>query len=342
MTTNTESPDVITATLLLAPKVMAASVMGFADMIYVANRVALSQGQPEPFKLRMLSLDGQPVICSTGYPLAVDGDLASAESNGVLIVPGLMLADGRHLDRALSHYRPQIDWLKHNHQRFDRVVTNCSATFLLAEAGLLDGKSATTSWWLTKAFARRYPQVDLDADAICRCSDHFILGGGSGCFTDLMLVIIERYGGQPLARTVAKYMLVDNQRRSQAPYAILPDTNHDDVVVARAQAWIHRHLQQDFKVEDVARHVAVSSRTLIRRFQNTLAESPQTYTQRARIEHSKLLLETTQLRFSEIVERCGYSDESAFRRLFKKLCKVSPSEYRRKFHIAHQVPAVAE
>ena len=331
----------IAVTLLLLPNSMAATAMGFADMIYVANRVALTLGSAEPFRLRLVSTDGNPVKASSGYPLAVDGDLSSVEDGGVLVIPAMMLADGRNLDRNLKRHGPHIDWLKRNHQRFDRVVTNCSATFLLAEAGLLDGKPATVSWWLGKAFANRYPRVLLDADAICKTTDNFIIGGGSSCFNDLALMVIERYGSPRMARTVAKYMLLDRQRLSQAPYAILPYANHDDAVVARAQAWIHENLQRDFRIDEVAGHAAVSPRTLIRRFQNALSESPQTYTQRARIEKSKILLETTRLRLNEIVVQCGYSDESAFRRLFKKLCKVSPSDYRRKFNNLQQRQAPA-
>jgi transcriptional regulator GlxA family with amidase domain len=127
-------------------------------------------------------------------------------------------------------------------------------------------------------------------------------------------------------------MMMDNQRTSQAPYAILSEYQSQDPVVNKAEQWLRKNLHKEFKVEDIASHVAVSPRTLIRRFQNSLQESPQSLTQKLRIEKSKILLETTQLSLGEIIRRCGYQDESAFRRLFKRHCALSPREYRRRFN----------
>ena len=178
----------------------------------------------------------------------------------------------------------------------------------------------------------------LDADAICTQSHNIICGAGTTSYQDVCLAILEKFAGKHFARLVAKYMMVDNQRRSQAPYAILSLIESDDRVVNKAENWIRANLAKDFRIEDVASEVAVSPRTLIRRFQNTLGETPQTFTQKLRIEKCKTLLETTQLRFGEIVQRCGYNDESAFRRLFKRHCQLSPRDYRRRFNTA----AVAE
>jgi transcriptional regulator GlxA family with amidase domain len=178
---------------------------------------------------------------------------------------------------------------------------------------------------------KNYPRLTVDADAGCTQAGKFLCGAASFSFQDVSLAIIEKYAGKHFARLVAKYMMLDNQRQSQAPYAILTLFESSDPLVNKAEQWIRANLSRDFRIDEVASEVAVSPRTLIRRFQKSLGESPQSFTQKLRIEKCKALLETTQMSFSEIVLRCGYSDESAFRRLFKRLCDLSPREYRKRF-----------
>jgi transcriptional regulator GlxA family with amidase domain len=254
----------------------------------------------------------------------------------ILILPAFNIGSSQDLERLRAGWQPAIAWLRNNIESFDLVVAGCSGVFLLAETGLLKGETVTTSWWLERQFQRQFKDQGcvLEEGALCVRSGRFITGGGSSSFYDVVLRLVQERAGKHMARLLAKYLLVDNQRLSQAPYAILGQVDNEDPVVSKAERWIRKHLAEDFRIEDIADHCAVSSRTLIRRFQRAMSESPQTFTQRLRIEKSKILLETTQLRLSEIVRRVGYNDESAFRRLFKKYCKVSPREYRRRFNPA--------
>jgi transcriptional regulator GlxA family with amidase domain len=323
--------------VLALPASSGTSIMGVIDIFSIANRIAAQVNETDEalFRLRIVSLDGEPVQCSNGYTLTVDASLAEIEPTEILYVTALAVATKRELAGAMQRCDPAVDWLRQqgSHQAF--IATSCSGSFLLAEAGLLDDRQATTAWWLSKLFVRQYPRVKLDADAICTLSDNILCGAGTSSYQDVCLAIIERFTGKHFARLAAKYLMVDNQRRSQAPYAILSATaGSDDKVVNKAENWIRANLNQDFRIEDIAVAVAVSPRTLIRRFQTALEETPQSFTQKLRIEKCKMLLETTQMRFGEIVQRCGYNDESAFRRLFKRHCQLSPSDYRRRFNSA--------
>ena len=309
-----------------------ASVMGVVDLFAIANRIAgrVNQGDA-PFNVRVLSEDGEPVQCSNGYQLSVDGKLSEVAKTDIIYLAAFSIASRQELDNLLPRWKNFIPWFSEFDDTQELITSSCSGSFLLAEAGLLNGKTATSSWWLASVFVERYPAVKFDAQAICTESGNIICGAGTSSYQDVCLLIVERYAGKHFSRLLAKYLMIDNQRRSQALYVILSPDEHDDKVVAIAQAWIRKNLNQDFSIEQLADVAAVSSRTLIRRFQNSYGDSPQAFIQKLRIEKCKTLLETTQLTFAEIVVRCGYRDESAFRRLFKRYCQLSPNDYRRRF-----------
>ena len=330
--------------IIATPDCFGTSVLGIADILTVSNQLAMAfSGTPEPlFVVQTLSQDGEPVTTYNGQQVLVSGDLSQVADDSIVILPAPLLASRHQVEPELIKHAELIGWLKGHHERLASVATHCSGSFLLAETGLIDGQQATTAWWLTKEFARRYPAVQLDADALVVRNEKFLLGGSSSSYQDLALNIVEHYGGENLVRTVSKFLLFGRPRGSQAPYAILSLTDNDDPIVAKAESWIRKNLTEDFKIEEVAEHVAVSPRTLIRHFKKSLNESPQAFVQRLRIEKSKLLLETTQLRLGEIVRRCGYNDESAFRRLFKKLSSLSPREYRRQFNPDFSGPETLE
>lgn len=329
-----------TVSYLGMDKVMASNVLASRDLFAVANRIAgriagrvddqSADAQPL-FDLRVLSQNGGPVSCGDGMTLSAQGRWSDLHPDDILIVPAYMIADSRELEHYLPQWREAIAFIGSVASQQQLIVTNCSGSMMLAEAGVLSGHRATTAWWLHDLMASRHPDVDVEREAVCVRSGNILTGSATTSCFDVTLAVVEQHGGAHLARLLSKYMMLDNQRRSQAPYAILGQHQASDELVERAERWIRRNLGRDFRIEELANELHVSPRTLIRRFQKALGESPQGFTQKLRIEKSKILLETTQMRFGDIVTRCGYSDESAFRRLFKRYCQVSPREYRRRF-----------
>lgn len=325
-----------TVSVIIMNQCSGASVMGMIDLFGIVNRISarINDNGAELFKLRVVSSDGAPVQCANGFRLEVDGSLDDIHPDDIVYISAFAIATREEVEQAVEYWHPLVAWLKSRGRQQFLISTSCSGTFVLAESGLLAGKQATTAWWMSKTFELRYPEISLDKDAICTVADNIICGAGTSSYQDVGLAIVEKIAGKHFARLTAKYMMVDNQRRSQAPYAILSLIDSDDKVVRKAESWIRANLNQDFRIEEVAEHVAVSPRTLIRRFQKGLGETPQSFTQKLRIEKCKVLLETTQLRFGEIMQRCGYNDDSAFRRLFKRHCQLSPRDYRRRFNTA--------
>jgi len=321
-------------TVIALPQSAATSMIGVIDLFCIANRISERiNGLDEPlFQIRLVSFDGEPVTCANGYTISVDGKFEDIQPEDILFIPAFTVATQSEIDQVVASWQTVLPWFELHGKQQSLIATSCSGSFLLAEAGLLEGKRATTSWWLSQFFAERYPTVALDKDAICTLSGNVLCGAGTSSYQDVCLLILEKYAGKHFARLVSKYLMVDNQRRSQAPYAILSAVMSNDPIVLKAENWIRANLTKDFRIDEIAAAVAVSPRTLIRRFQSALGETPQAFTQKLRIEKCKILLETTQLRFGEIVQRCGYNDESAFRRLFKRHCQLSPLDYRRRFN----------
>jgi len=310
----------------------ASGVIGPLDLLHTANAVAarLTPGSAPPFATQVLSPDGAPVRAANGYRLAVDGALGDARAE-IVIVPGIALIEPRDLQAALARLEPVSHWLAARHREGAWLAAACSGPFLLAQAGLLDGRDATTTTWFAELFERRYPAVRLDASAVLAESDRLITSGGAFSYIDLTLHLIERAAGRELARALARYIVLDNRRETRTAELIPHHVRHHDPLILKAEKWMRAHLRADIGVQDIARHVAVSVRTLVRRFKERTGESPSAYLQRLRLEAGKALLAGTNYRIEQIPARVGYQDESAFRRLFKKYVGVSPREYRQRF-----------
>jgi transcriptional regulator GlxA family with amidase domain len=221
---------------------------------------------------------------------------------------------------------------QHRSRRY--LAANCSATFLLAEAGLLDGRLATTSWWLSGDFRRTYPKVRLTPDALVTKDERILCGAAFSACLNLGVEIIAEFLGPRAALSCARVMLVDVNRTTQLPYANLQEqVHHGDELVLRAQSVLLSNLRRPTQLEGLADRLRVTTRTLNRRFKAATGETPLEFLQKARIERARGLLETSRLSFDQIVERVGYEDASSFRRLFKRAVGISPHEYRRRFSI---------
>jgi transcriptional regulator GlxA family with amidase domain len=159
-----------------------------------------------------------------------------------------------------------------------------------------------------------------------------ITSGGATAFLNLVLYLLERFGGRERANLAAKVLLIDGHRQSQLPYvAALPGRFHDDLLVHAIQQHIERHLEESLQVGQLASQFGLSSRTLTRRFASATGDGPQAYLRHARVQHGKRLLETTGDPIDAIRRDAGYHDPAAFRRVFKQTTGLSPSEYRRAY-----------
>lgn len=192
----------------------------------------------------------------------------------------------------------------------------CTGTFILAGSSLLNGHHATTSWWLAPFFRERYPRVVLDESRMVVNASRFVTAGAALAHLDLALWLVRRYS-PALATLTARYLVVD-PRPSQAAFAIPDHLAHADPVVERFEQWARRRLTDGFSLNEAARAVATSPRTLTRRLQSVVGKSPLGYFQDLRIERAVHLLQTSDASVDQIATQVGYANGVTLRTLIRR------------------------
>lgn len=296
---------------------MASSAAITHDVLATANRIGARARRPPPFEV-------QSVRCAGGRRRG------TLEGMGLVIVPGLGsdTAEATEAKLRSAACRRAAAMLVEVSGTSCMVAASCASTFLLAEAGLLDGRRATTTWWLAPAFRQRYPAVDLLTDRMVVPDWPVATAGAAMAQMDLMLAVVARFGSTGLSEACARYLLLD-QRRSQAPYMALSFLAGQDATIARAEAWVRAHIARDFGMDEMAAAVGLTARTFARRLAGVCGLSPVRFAQRIRLEAAELLLETTRLSVDEVARRVGYAEPSTLRRLIRREARRSPAELRR-------------
>ncbi len=294
------------------------------DVVGAAARLAR-----RPMPQRIVSVDGEAVRTAAGRRLDVDGPLRP-RADDVLVLPGLSAATETEVIALLG--RPDVvrcaELLARAVAKGALVAASCSATFVLASAGLLDGRQATTTWWLGPTFAARFPRVTLRSDHMVVASGRVLTAGSAFAHADLMLAIVGRTSGPSLAHLVARYLVLD-ERPSQARYMVLEHLRSADPVVRRLERFVTSRIDRQLTLAEMARATATSPRTLARRTATALGTTPLRFAQRLRVARAVHLLETTKSSIDEVAARVGYADAAAFRRVFRRETGESPRAVRR-------------
>ncbi|UMZ14627.1 helix-turn-helix domain-containing protein [Pseudomonas sp. MPFS] len=315
--------------------ILASGVAGPTDVFAAANHLAargVAGGAPAGLKWSVESLDGAPVRSASGRSIAVDGKIDPRARADAILLTAPFVADMAAFIGNRTLVQALVEALRHQHAKGAWLATYCTGNFLLAEAGLLDGRYATTHWAQAGDFARRYPRVRLRADEILIEQDGLLCGGAVTSYLNLAIRLVEKLAGTPLASATAKTLLIETNRIGQASYAtLLDERGHSDKLVAQAQHRMEATLAQGFRLPELAAHLAVSERTLNRRFKQALGSGPLDYLQTLRVEVAKRLLEQGQLSMEQTCQQVGYNDLSTFRSLFKRKTGLSLGDYQKRF-----------
>ncbi|MCK3853839.1 MULTISPECIES: GlxA family transcriptional regulator [Pseudomonas] len=311
-------------TLLLADRCSAANATLAMEVLSAANLFADSPC----FEVVLASLDGQAVVTWGGQRLEVDCSVAQVARTDLVLIPGFLFT----LKEVLPTFAAYGPWLREQHGRGAVLASMCTAAFLLAETGLLQGLRATTHWAFTEFFRRRYAQVCLDEGQILCEENRLITCGGATAAMDLMLHLIRRFGSAELAYTCGKYLLIDTGRTEQSVYAMwsLPKS-HGDSEILRVQHWLEQHFTESLVIDEVARRFGFGVRNFKRRFKDATGHTPIGYLQTLRLERAKQMLESTRMTLDSITYAVGYEDSNSFRRLFQQRVGMLPAAYRKKF-----------
>jgi transcriptional regulator GlxA family with amidase domain len=313
--------------VLLLEGCMESAVIGVADLLGLANFVMRRLGKETRFQLETLSLDGRPVLTSRGLRFSVDAGLGTAKLYDAIIVPG-HLSGIQPVRRQGKQFETAIAWLRRQHARGAVIGAFCSGVFLLAQAGLLNHRRATTTWWLQGELKESFPTIDLAGDAVVTSDERIVCAAGPMSWVDLLLRLVEMVDGPDAARTCADYAVVDTADRTQAIYMPIGYLQRHDPLLSKADVLVRRARKRPMTVQRLATELGLSERTLHRRFMELTDASPQQFILRRRMERARMLLETTTQSIKAVARAVGYEDDSSFRKAFRKLTAVTPQEYR--------------
>ena len=303
-------------------------IAGMLDLFTLAN---WEQKRLSPGALfchtEVVTLDGEPVKSFNRQLVTANCSVEDCRNIDLLIVPGVMGRPDHLLEQT-----ELVKWIGQQHHQGTVVASACSGAFLLAEAGILQGRQATTHWQLEERFRQRFPKVNLQIDQLIIDGVDYLCAGGTGAHIDLALHLIEKYGTKSLAKTCARMMLLDGRRRDQSPFIKFKGSReHIDDPIHKVQQWLDRYYREKISVRSMAKRSGLNERTFLRRFRKATGEAPLEYLQKMRIEKAKQLLLGSNQTLEEITTAVGYVDLSSFRRLFRQVVGMSPTTYRQRF-----------
>jgi transcriptional regulator GlxA family with amidase domain len=324
---------VVNITILCFDNALASSISAFVDAFKIANQLwTKTQNKTRPlFSWTLASRNGRSIITSSGLTVGVDGQLPPRTD--LIFVPAWHFNSTESLVSETKKIAAWCGpWISLQYKRKAWVAAGCSGTVILANCGLLNGKTITTSWWLHEHFKTFFPEVIVKSSQLIMEDERILSAGPVNSHFNLAMKLIEKMAGYQLALLCAKTMLIDINRPAQIAYEILPvQNNHSNEGILLAQQWMQQNIHKPFDMRLAAKAARMSLRTFIRHFKKSVGVTPIGYLQGIRIDLAKRLLESSDLPLVSILERIGYGDSSAFRRLFKQRTSITPTEYRKRF-----------
>jgi transcriptional regulator GlxA family with amidase domain len=297
------------------------------DVLQTANElIEMSNLSVARFEPRIV---GVRRAVKTAQGLSVPVRAPGSRSPDCIVVPALGYKMPAPLENALARndVKDAVALLQRCARRGSVMTAACIGTFVMAESGLLDDQHATTTWWLAPLFRKRYPRVLLDESNMVVKSGRFVTAGAALSHVDLALWIVRSVSPQ-LAALTARYLIVDS-RPSQSAYALTDHLVHDDPVVQRFEEWARSRLTKGFSLDEAAKAVGASKRTLARHMENVLGKSPLSYFQSLRVERAVHLLKTGTATVDQIAERVGYGDGATLRALLRRELNLGVKEIRK-------------
>jgi len=304
------------------------NIAGTFQILNWANDAYMQQAGKPLFTVEFVGLQ-RPSNDSNGLysvmPMKTINQIAKTD---LIIVPAVHEEHGK----TLAMNAAAIDWLKTQYSNGAEVAAYCIGVFLLAQTGLLNGRTCSTHWGQADVLQEMFPEVDVQSEKIITECDGLYTSGGAYAFTNLAIYLIEKYGGRELAILTAKAFMIDIDKKYQSVFTIFSgQKHHSDEMVLKVQRTMEENYTEPLTVDALASEAAINRRTLERRFKNATGNSIMQYLQRVRIESAKKKLEDLHSNVTDAMYAVGYNDAKAFRDVFKKYVGISPADYRRKF-----------
>lgn len=312
--------------LLVFPGVQMLDVAGPMDVFHEAARQA---GQPGAYQFDLVALEDGPVRADNGMlfqPTATIDNFDQAVDT--------LLVTGSHQVQGLADNQRLLAWLQRQAGKARRLGSVCSGAWLLAHAGLLDGRRVTTHWNISAALARRFEQVQVEQDQIYLRDGSLYTSAGVTAGMDLALALVEEDLGRSVSLAVARELVMFIKRpggQSQFSAHLAAQTAQRSPI-RQVQEWVLENLEQDLSVDQLAAQAGMSVRNFSRAFKGDTGETPADFVESARLDAARRMLEETSNPLKRVAARSGFHDQNSLRRAFVRRLGVTPGDYRSRFH----------
>ena len=312
--------------VLTYPRVQLLDVTGPVQVFASANDLVSDAGGAPPYLLRVVAQGGDGVRASAGLARAAGPLTQHGDPLDTLLVAGGEGAEAAAENTVLVH------WVRQRAAKARRVASVCTGAFLLAAAGILDGRRAATHWKYCSRLAQRFPAVRVEPDPIFVCDGPVWTSAGVTAGIDLALALVEEDLGRSLALAVARYLVVFLKRPGgQAQFSAALALQAAEDKFGALHDWINGHLGDDLSLSVLADHAGMSERSFSRHYAEATGQTPARAIERLRVEAARRLLSDSRLPVKRIAQRCGLGSEETMRRSFQRLLSVTPQDYRARF-----------
>ncbi len=288
-------------------------------------------GKPVFGKISLAGISKKVEVYNGLFAVTPIEDISRIKTTDLIVIPAFL--PQTNTEQNIKQNKKILQWIVEQYKKGAEVASLCTGAFVLASTGLVDGKKCSIHWNDAQQFRSMFPKVNLVADQVITHEHGLYTCGGAFSFMNLVLYLLEKFYGREMAILCSKLFQVDIDRSSQSPYIVFNgQKTHDDDVVLKAQEYLEQNSINKFSIEKLAKKLAVSRRSLDRRFIKATGNTPIEYLQRVKMESAKKQLEISRKTVQEIMYDTGYSDLKAFRDVFRKVSGLSPLEYRSKYN----------
>ncbi|MEP6765579.1 MAG: helix-turn-helix domain-containing protein [Gemmatimonadaceae bacterium] len=327
----TRENEVLDVTVVLLDGGYASTAIGPIEIFHSAGALwnSLQGAAAAPrFRVRCATIDGRSISSVCSLMLTPEFSIDDITHTDIII----LAASSLELQERIAFNTPLLTWLREWHEKGAYIAGVCSSALYLAEAGLLDGKEATTHWALAEEMIERYPAVNWKPEQFVTEDDRLLCSGGVYASFDISLYLVEKFCGHEVALQCAKSLLISMPRSKQSGYSATPMSRpHSDDKIRDTEEFLRQHFASDVPIEMLAERVGMGQRNFIRRFKAATGRLPGGYVQTLRIASAKEMLERGADSIQQVCIRNGYEDIAFFRTLFKRHTGMTPAEYRSRF-----------
>ncbi len=304
------------------------SITGTYEIFQKANAYWKERGNRQLFNIQLAGTSKETAFSDGLFIVKPHTNISGITKTNLIIIPSL----NHNYNKSVQANKKLIDWISKQYNQGAEIATICTGAFLLAAAGLLDGKSCSTHWSVADNFKTMFPQINLQTDRLITDENGIYTNGGAYSFLNLVIYLVEKYYDRQTAIFCSKVFQIEIDRNSQSPFIMFSgQKSHGDEMVIKAQTYIESKLDEIISMEDLSSKLSVGRRNFDRRFIKATGNTPVEYSQRVKMESAKKAIETSRKTINEIMYEVGYSDVKAFREVFRKITGMSPLEYRNRY-----------